>query len=314
MSSAVAWSGESSRTGAATTERLSECVVRIDSMPSSSMTPLKPTRSLIVRCGRELQHDRDVAAVDVEVDQAHAVTAVREARRPMLVATRLLPTPPLVEKTVRTLPCGRLGLGLRARRRLGGLAAALARRSAAAWASPMQGLADGVGDAAGPLDGGGDAGQVACAATTSRMPLRSASESAVAVDVVAEQDHAEVGAVDPRPLGELGGRLARRRTGRSRRRTRAGRAWMCSSRPSRSPKAAEPCSIAWRIAALGGVGLEDRRSRLHASEELGQDVAERRRPARRATLDSSVSSAKLSSAVRSAWISFSASSWVDARA
>ena len=176
-SSWVAWSGESIRTGAATTERLSEWRVRIEAIPSASMTPLKPTRSLIVRCGVSCSM---IATSPLLTSRStrHTERPAAARQTPRLVATRLLPTPPLVENTVRTLPRGASASAWATAAAWAISAAAWARaNSAAAWASSM--IVWPI--ALATLRARWTAVVMPArsrAATTSRMPLRRARESA----------------------------------------------------------------------------------------------------------------------------------------
>ena len=90
----------------------------------------------------QLEHDRHVAAVDVEVHDAHAVPRSASAAATLMV-TRLLPTPPLVENTVSIVTASP-----RPRRRGVGRAPRPPRRSAlrGGLSLVLHRLGDGVGD------------------------------------------------------------------------------------------------------------------------------------------------------------------------
>ncbi len=279
-------------------------------MPSASMTPLKPTRSLIVRWGVSWSM---IATSPLLTSRStrHVERPLLDSATPRLVATRLLPTPPLVEKTVMTLPRG---------------ASASAWATAAAWATSAatsaravlrgglglvhQGLPDGVGHAARSLHRRGDAGQVAGGDDLAHAAAQRQRER-VAVDVVAEQDHAEVGAVHPRPLGQLGRRVARH-GGPDHDGELVGGGADVLVETLEVGEGHRPVQHRLEDRPLGAVGLEDGGHGCTTPEELGED----RRPGwprgRSPTFESSVRSAKLSSALRSAWIRRSASSWVTA--
>ena len=183
---------------------------------SASMTAVEADQ-VVDRARRgQLQHDRHVAAVDVEVDQAHAAAASSPGLTPRLVATRLLPTPPLVEKTVMTLPWGRPRRPGRPRPRRRGLGHG---RVQPRPAPRPQCLGDRLGDAASPLDGRGDAGEVP-ASTTSRMPLRRASARVSLSTSCRSRITPRSGRCTRAHWAKLSRGVAVRRTGRSPRRTR----------------------------------------------------------------------------------------------